>query len=124
MTPVRVALAVALLAQLALALGLMLWSGWIAGALLALPLLLTLPGLLRARPRAAAFSAYLMIFYVAALLSEAYALRERHVAGLTLASVAALSFIALILFVRWSARQQALQTASAARRESSAAAGR
>jgi len=124
MTPARVALAVALLAQLALALGLMLWSGWIAGALLALPLLLTLPGLLRAQPRAAAFSAYLMIFYVAALLSEAYALRERHVAGLTLACVAALSFIALILFVRWSARQRALQTASAARTESSAAAGR
>lgn len=118
LSPAHWALVVALLAQLSLAAGLMLWSGWIAGAVLSAPLLLTLPGLLRSRPRAAAYCGYLMILYVAMLLAEAYAQRERHVVGLTLASIAALSFIALILFVRWSARELALQSGTAARTES------
>lgn len=116
--PARWALVVALLAQVSLTAGLMLWSGWIAGVLLSAPMLLTLPGLLRSRPRAAAYCAYLMILYVAMLLAEAYAQRERHVVGLVLASIAAVSFIALILFVRWSARERALQTGTAARTES------
>ena len=123
-SPAYWALGLALLTQLLLAVGLMLWSGWIAGAVLAAPMLLTLSGLLRGQPRAAAFSSYLMIFYVAALLAEAYALRERHVMGLTLASDAAVSFIALILFVRWAARERALRTGTVARTESSGGAGR
>lgn len=127
-SPARWALIVALLAQLSLALGLMLWSGWIAGAVLSAPLLLTLPGLLRSRPRAAAYCGYLMILYVAMLLAEAYAQRERYAVGLTLAGIAALSFIALILFVRWSARDRTLQAGVQAdvveRTESSAAAER
>ncbi len=123
-SPARWALAVALLAQLSMAVGLMLWSGWVAGAVLSAPMLLTLSGLLRAQPRAAAFSGYLMILYVAMPLAEAYALRERHAVGLSLACVAALSFIALILFVRWSARERALRADIAARMESSAGAER
>jgi len=122
--PARSALAVALVAQLALVVGLMSWCGWIAGVLLCLPLLLPLRGLLRRQPRSAVWSAYLMILYVAALLAEADALRQRHAVGVALASFALLAFVSLILFVRWSARDRALQTAIAARKATSGDASR
>lgn len=123
-SPARVAWGVALLAQAALAGGLVLWAGAVAGVVLSAPLLLTLPGLLRCRPRAAALAGYLMILYVAALLAEAFAMRARHAPALALACTAVVAFLALILFVRWAARERALQTASAERMESSADAGR
>lgn len=105
-SPARWALRVALLAQAGLAAGLVAWSGWIAGVILSAPMLITLPGLLRRRPRAAAWAGYLMIVYFAALMSEAYALRSRHFDGLLLASVTLVAFFSLLLFVRWSARER------------------
>lgn len=122
--PARTALAAAFAAQLALVVGLVLWCGWIAGAVLSLPMLLPLRGLLRQTPRSAVWSAYLMIFYVAALLAEADALRERHTVGLILASIALLAFLSLILFVRWTARDRASRTATAARKAASGDAAR
>lgn len=95
----------ALLAQALLAAGLIAWSGWIAGAVLSAPMLLTLPGLLRRRARSAAWSGYLMILYVAGLMAEAYALHERHTEGVLLASVALVAFFSLVLFIRWGARE-------------------
>lgn len=114
-------LVAALTAQVALACGLMVWSGWIAGALLSLPLLPTLPGLLRRRPRSAAYCAFVLVVYVALLLSEALAMPERHTMGLLLACIGVVSFVALILFVRWSARDVALREypETGARKESS-----
>lgn len=102
----RCAWAVALLAQAGLAAGLMAWAGWIAGVVLSLPMLLPLPGLFKARPRSAAWSCYVMIIYIAGLLSEAYAMPERHLVALILSSVALVAFLSLILFVRWTARER------------------
>ncbi|TAM11230.1 MAG: DUF2069 domain-containing protein [Nevskiaceae bacterium] len=104
--PSTLAWGLALAAQAVLAAGLMAWSGWVAGAILSAPMLLTLPGLLRRRPRSAAWAGYLMVLYFAGLMAEAYALHERHTDGVLLAAAALIAFFSLILFVRWSARER------------------
>ncbi|HEX7381789.1 MAG TPA: DUF2069 domain-containing protein [Nevskiaceae bacterium] len=124
-SPSRAAWLAALVLQAGLVAGLVWWAGWIAGALLSAPLLLTLPGLLRRRPRPAVWCAYLMVIYFAGLLSEAYTLPARYVPGLALTGVVLLAFFSLLLFVRWSARERrANSTARAGRKGSSAGAGR
>lgn len=124
-SPSRVAWLAALVLQAGLAAGLMWWAGWIAGALLSAPMLLTLPGLLRGRPRAGVWCAYLMVIYFAGLLSEAYTLPARYVPGLTLTGVALLAFFSLLLFVRWSAREaRSRSRGRAGQRGSSGGAGR
>lgn len=127
-SPAHWALGLVLAMQAGLAAGLLTWAGWVAGVVLSLPMLLPLWGLLRARPRSAAWAAYLMIFYVAGLLSEAYAMPERHEVALILSIVALVAFFSLILFVRWTARERRLiQPAAgdaAGQKESSDGAGR
>jgi uncharacterized membrane protein len=103
----RIALVAALVSHFALIAGLIAWCGVIAGAVLSLPLLVPLPGLLRRRTYTAAWASLLLVFYVAGLLSESYAIQSRHVVGLALSTVAALEFVSLLLFVRLSARERA-----------------
>lgn len=113
-TRVKRVLRATLALHLLLIAALAFWSGWPGGALLALPLLLPLPFLWRGSPRAAAATAMVLAFYIAGLLAEGVAQPARRLPAETLAGLAALDFLSLILFVRLNAR------ASAARRESSA----
>lgn len=76
-------------------------AGRLPGALLALPLLLPLPGLWRGRPYTYAWASMLVIFYVAAFVAEAWAQPDRRAVAIGLAVVAAAEFAALILYVRF-----------------------
>jgi uncharacterized membrane protein len=119
MRPDRAALAAVFLAHALLIAGLVWWCWPLWGVLLALPLLATLPGLLRARSYTAAWASMLLVFYVAGLLSEATAMPLRRGVAHALALVAALDFVSLVAFVRLSRRAREAQ---AVRTESSAGA--
>lgn len=86
--------------------GLWLWTGLLPGLLLVLPLAAALPGLLRRRTYTAGWLTLLIVFYVAGLLSEAFTVPDRRQIALGLSIVAMLEFVALVLFVRWHAREQ------------------
>lgn len=110
-----------LLLHAALIAGLWIWAGAGVGALLILPLLAPLPGLLRGRAYTAAWASMLVVFYVAGLLAEGVAAPSRRGTGTLLAVIAALDFVSLLLFARLQARQQ---RAAAAQTGSSDAAAR
>ena len=114
-SPARNACVLSLSAHLTLALGLVFWCGWKGGAILSLPLLWTLPGLMQAKVRSGIWVAYILIFYVAALVAEAYAVPQHYAVGLILASVAMLDFVGVILFIRWATREHSAQAETAAR---------
>jgi uncharacterized membrane protein len=106
MTPLsRIAQAAAVATEAVLIVGLLWWCGWAAGLVLSLPLLATLPGLLRARVYTGKWASLLLVFYVAGLLAEGVAMPDRHTAATFLSCVAAATFVSLLLFVRWSARE-------------------
>ena len=75
--------------------------------LLALILLLPLPGLLRGRTYTYAWASMLVAFYVAGFLAEGYARPDSRAVSFAIGSVAALDYVALMLFVRFSARERA-----------------
>lgn len=89
----------------ALIAGLWAWAGLLPGALLVLPLLAAVPGLLRAKRYTAGWMTLLISGYIAVLMSEAQAVPSRHDLALLFSVIAALEFAALVLFVRWSARE-------------------
>jgi uncharacterized membrane protein len=101
-TPTRWARGLALAGHGLLLAGLPVVGGR-TGLLLALPLLLPLPGLLRARPYTHAWAAMLVVFYVGGLLAEGWARPERAAAHFALAGLATLEVIALMLYVRFRA---------------------
>jgi uncharacterized membrane protein len=111
----------ALILQAALIAGLVLWCGPVPGLLLALPLATSLPGLLRRHTYTAGWASMVLAFYVAGLMAEGVAQPERRLIGGSLSVVAALDFAALLLFVRFSARERA---EPAVRSGSSGGAGR
>lgn len=98
--PTRWARRIALCTHFALLLALPA-VGRLPGLLAALPLLLPLPGLWRGRPYTHAWASMLLVFYVAAFLAEAWAQPGRRAVALALAVLAALEFVALILYVRF-----------------------
>lgn len=113
MKPLSPALrAVALATHLALIIGLLAFSRGKLGALFAMLLLLPLPGLLKGSERTHAGLSMLIAFYCAALLSNAYSGTALRGANLVLAGIAAVEFAALVLFVRFRARER--QTTSTA----------
>jgi len=65
-----------------------------------LPLLAALPGLLRGRAYTAGWASMLVSFYCALLLAEAYMLPRLKGALIVLAVVAALDFVALMLYAK------------------------
>ena len=65
-----------------------------------LPLLASLPGLLRGRAYTAGWACMVVSFYCALLLAEAYMLPSLKGALLALSVVAALDFVALMLFAK------------------------
>jgi uncharacterized membrane protein len=100
--PTRWAQRVAVASHVALAIALAViakFPGW----LLALPLLLPLPGLWRGKAYTYKWSSMLIVFYVGGLLAEAKANPASGPLALTLASVAALEFLALVAYVRFAA---------------------
>ena len=75
-------------------------SHLLLATLAVLPLLLPLIGLLRARAYTASWASMLVSFYCALLLSEAYMLPALKLPLVLLATVAALDFVALMLFAK------------------------
>lgn len=75
------------------------FPGW----LLALPLLLPLPGLWRAQPYTYAWCSMLIVFYVGGFLAEGWANPDGATRAFALATLAAAEFIALVLYVRFAA---------------------
>ena len=88
-----------------LANGLWIWAGLLPGLLLVLPLALALPGLIRKKRYTAGWLTLLLSGYIAALMSEAASVPSRYAIALAFSAVAAVEFAALVLFVRWSARE-------------------
>lgn len=72
----------------------------ILATLLVLPLLLALPGLLRGRAYTASWATLLVAFYCALLLAEAVAQPAQRLALLGLSTLAALDFVALMLYAK------------------------
>src|SRR5437899_575394 len=90
----------ALATHLLLIAGLILWSGNALGLLVAAPLLAPLWGLIKGREYTYAWASLMITFYCAALLAEGFARPQHHLHGYLLASVAALEFAGLTLYVR------------------------
>ena len=120
MKPSRYARIAVLVLHGALMAGLAIWCGLGPGLLLVLPLAAPLPGLLRGSSYTAGWASMLLVFYVAGLLAEGVAQPARRGIGSALAVLAALDFVALLLFVRFSARERGVL---AGRTESSGGAG-
>jgi uncharacterized membrane protein len=70
------------------------------GAAACLPLLLPLPGLLRQRGYTASWASLVVVFYAALLLAEAYMQPHERTVLLELAVLAALDFVALMLYAK------------------------
>ena len=96
----------ALALHAALILGLAIWCGWIAGIVIAAPLVVSAFGLLRERTYTAAWASLCLCFYIGGFLVEAYASPPHRVVALRMSVLAVLDFIALVLFVRWRLRER------------------
>jgi uncharacterized membrane protein len=81
------------------------WLG-ATGALLALPLVLAMPGLWRRRAYTYAWSSLLVLLYLGGLLMEAFASPANKYPALILAGVVVVEFCALVLYVRLHAAEQ------------------
>ncbi len=99
---------VVLLAHAALLIGLPVAAGW-PGALLAIPLLFPLSGLLRGKTYTYAWCSLLLSFYVGGLLMEAVTGRAGFATAL--ASAAAIEFCALLLYVRFKSSERRAEAA-------------
>ena len=95
---------------------------WVLAAILCIPL----HGLWRGRTFTYAWSSMLIAFFVAGYLAEGYARPATRLSAFAMASIAAVDFVAVMMFVRVSAREAAAAAArsSAARTEASADASR
>ncbi len=76
---------------------------WVLAAILCLPL----PGLWRRRTYTYAWSSMLIAFFVAGYLAEGYARPATRLWSFAMASIAAIDFVAVMMFVRVSAREAA-----------------
>lgn len=85
--------------------------GWVVASLLLLPL----PGILQARTYTCAWASMLVGFYVAGYLAAGYARPDQKLGAFVLASIAALDYLSLMLFVRLSGRMRAALAAQTER---------
>ena len=100
--PTRWARYVAIVCHVALTIALAVIAKF-PGYLLALPLLLPLRGLWRGTSYTYAWCSMLIVFYIGGLLAEAWANPDGAARAFALASLAALEFVALVLYVRFAA---------------------
>lgn len=117
MTPPVLMQRLALAAHCALIVGVVLRDPSVLSLLLALVLLAPLPGLIRARTYTAAWASMLVAFYVAGYLAEGYARSDVRLGAFLVASIAALDYLSLMMFVRFRGREATHQRASAAAAE-------
>lgn len=103
----------ALVAHLLLVLGVALRDPSALSLMLAAILCLPLPGLLRGRSYTYAWASMLIAFYVAGYLADGYARPETRLSAFVLASIAALDFVSVMMFVRLRAREMAAEAAQA-----------
>lgn len=120
MTPLFMHRAVVVL-HLALIVGVALRGASALGLVLAAVLCLPLPGILRARSYTFAWASMLVAFYVAGYLAAGYARPDQKLASFALGSIAALDFVCLMMFVRFTARARAAALAVPAERSGGAA---
>lgn len=93
----------------------LLWVGTaesLLGSLLPLLLLLPLPGLVRGHTYTYGWASLLLSFICAGLLAEGVADPARQLLWWTLASLAALDFSAVVLYVRFTQRERIAQRES------------
>lgn len=81
-----------------------------SGALLVLPLLLPIAGIIRGRAYTYSWACMLVVFYAAGYLASGYAQPMHKGSAFFLASIAALDFVALVLYVRLLAREKPVQS--------------
>jgi uncharacterized membrane protein len=91
----------------------------LAEALVAMPLLAPLPGLVRGRDYTMKWASMLVVFYAAGYLAVGHAEPAQRGALYTIASLAAVDFVSLVLTVRLRARER--QALAAARHAAAAA---
>ncbi|MDB5969640.1 MAG: hypothetical protein JWQ90_2090 [Hydrocarboniphaga sp.] len=101
---------VAIAAHLLLILLMLMGSRGGTGALLILPLLLPIAGIIRGRAYTYSWACMLVVFYAAGYLASGYAQPMHKWSAFFLASIAALDFVALVLYVRLLARERPLQS--------------
>ncbi|WP_428312436.1 DUF2069 domain-containing protein [Hydrocarboniphaga sp.] len=77
-----------------------------SGALLVLPLLLPIAGIIRGRAYTYSWACMLVVFYAAGYLASGYAQPMQKWSAFFLASIAAIDFVALVLYVRLLARER------------------
>ena len=104
---------VALGAHLLLILGVALRDPSALSTVMAVVLCLPLPGLWRGRPYTYAWGSMLIAFFVAGYLADGYARPESKLSAFAMASIAALDFVAAMMFVRINARETAAAAAAA-----------
>ena len=92
--------AIALLTHAVLLIGLVWLVGASVGVLLVLPLLLPVRGLWRGDRYTYAWASMLLVFYCGGLMAEAYMRPHQGLVFRLLASIAAVEFVSLVLFVR------------------------
>jgi uncharacterized membrane protein len=98
--------AVAIASHLLLIALMLIGSGGGRGALLIVPLLLPVAGILRGRAYTYSWACMLVVFYAAGYLASGYAQPTQQLSAFGLASVAAVDFVALVLYVRLLARER------------------
>ena len=104
---------ITVIAHVVLLLGVLFRNPSPLSVLLALVLLTPLYGLLRGKTYTFAWASMLVAFFVAGYLAEGYARPESRGSAFALASVAALDYVALMMFVRFRARETAAARAAA-----------
>lgn len=113
MLPSTFAQRLALAAHGLLILGVCVRNPSALSVVLALVLFLPLPGLWRGKSYTFAWASMLVAFFVAGYLAEGYARPQTRWTAFAIASVAALDYVSLMMFVRFRARETAAARASA-----------
>jgi uncharacterized membrane protein len=96
----------ALISHILLAGGLWYWAGALSGFLLTLPLWAALPGLIKRSTYTGGWTTLLLVFYVAVLLAEAFTVPARRQLAANFSELAMVEFVALVLFIRFTARER------------------
>ncbi len=102
----------ALTLHLALFIAMLLTSESLLGQIAAFVLLAPLPGLVRGREYTHAWASMLVAFYCALWLAEGWVQLSSRDLAFSLAGIAALDFVSLVLYVRLRARERIAQTAA------------
>ena len=111
---------VALSSHVLLVLGVALRHPSALSFLIALVLCLPLRGMWRGQSYTFAWASMLIAFFVAGYLADGYARPETRVSAFVLASVAALDYVCVMMFVRFRARETAAIAAQASAAQTAA----